>query len=554
MQPKEISGYRVVRRLGAGGMGEVFLVEHPRLPRQDALKLLGPQLGGDPSFAARFLREADILAGLRHPNIVTIHDRGEYEGQLWLAMEYVEGEDAAQYLRTRGPLPPAMVADVIDQVGSALDWAWHERRLTHRDVKPGNILLAPVRPGRPVAVKLVDFGIAKATDEASSLTETGVAVGTMAYLAPEVIEGNPLDNRADEYSLACAAFELLTGAPPYGPGAPSSVLMAHLQAPVPDPATRVAGIPPGLAPVFERALAKQPRDRFPDNASFAAAFRAALTGPASSSGPGAPIRPGAGSGGPPAGPGGPPAGAGAGSGPTVIRPTPPPAPVGHTTPAQPPVGMPRTPAPGPAPTAVAGIGATGAGVPARNGRVRALAALVAVLVIALLSVGYLALVRGGDSTVADPTTVAPPTATAPTAPTSPDDTSTVPTGASETSAPTVPGTDAYGFVGSPARCAGGETLRFALLTSKANGGGSRVVICGSAGDLTYRGAQITGDNSGITLSATRRDDGTFRAVDRDAKGKDKDDTIYTVSSGGLVITRGDGRAVSSEPARSVWSR
>ncbi|CAM3567476.1 serine/threonine-protein kinase [Tsukamurella ocularis] len=540
MQPKEISGYRVVRRLGAGGMGEVFLVEHPRLPRQDALKLLGPHLGDDPSFAARFLREADILAGLRHPNIVTIHDRGEYDGRLWLAMEYVEGEDAAQYLRTRGPLPPAMVADVIEQVGSALDWAWSERRLTHRDVKPGNILLAPVRPGRPVAVKLVDFGIAKATDEASSLTESGVAVGTMAYLAPEVIEGNPLDNRADEYSLACAAFELLTGTPPYGPGAPSSVLMAHLQAPVPDPAARVGGLPPGLAGVFERALAKQPRDRFPDNAAFAAAFRAALTAPAPSAGPGGPASPG--------GPGVSPGGPGVGSGPTVIRPTPPPmAPVPPSTPMVPATpaprlaGMPSTPAPGPAPTTVGGPGAGGSG----RRRVWALAALVAVLVIVLLSVGYLALVRDGGSTNADPATGASPTASS----------STVPTGASDSAAaPTVPGTDAYGFVGSPARCAGGETLQLALLTSKANGGGSRVVICGSTGDFTYRGAQISGDNSGITLSATRRGDGAFRAVNRDAEGRASNDTVYTVSAGGLVITRGDGRAVSSEPARSIWTR
>lgn len=532
MQPKEISGYRVVRRLGAGGMGEVFLVEHPRLPRQDALKLLGPQLGDDPSFATRFLREADILAGLRHPNIVTIHDRGEYEGRLWLAMEYVEGEDAAQYLRTRGPLPPAMVADVIEQVGSALDWAWSERRLTHRDVKPGNILLAPVRPGRPVGVKLVDFGIAKASDEASSLTATGVAVGTMAYLAPEVIEGNPLDNRADEYSLACAAFELLTGTPPYGPGSPSSVLMAHLQAPVPDPAARVAGIPPGLARVFERALAKQPRDRFPDNAAFARAFRAALTAPSSAPAPTPHV----------------------GAGPTVIRPTPPPTPPPAYTHAAPPVpaqGLAGTPVP--ASTAVGGVGAGTA--PARNGRVWALAALVAVLVIALLAVGYLAFGRGGDSASADPTGTPVPSGTTAPAETSAQATSAAPTGASETaSAPTVPGTDAYGFVGSPARCAGGETLQLALLTSKANGGGSRVVICDSAGDFTYRGAQISGDNSGITLTATRNGAGGFRAINRDAKGKDKDDTIYTVSSGGLVITRGDGRAVSSEPARSVWTR
>ncbi len=521
MEPKEISGYRVVRRLGAGGMGEVFLVEHPRLPRQDALKLLGPQLGDDPSFAVRFLREADILAGLRHPNIVTIHDRGEYEGRLWLAMEYVEGEDAAQYLRTRGPLPPAMVADVVEQVGSALDWAWGERRLTHRDVKPGNILLAPVRPGRPGGVKLVDFGIAKASDEASSLTAAGAAVGTVAYLAPEVIEGEPLDNRADEYSLACTAFELLTGTPPYGPGSPSTVMMAHLNAPVPDPATRVAGVPPGLAAVFARAMAKKPQGRFPTNAEFARAFRAALTDPVASR----PPRPATAPNRPPA----------RDMAPTMIRPTPPPP---APTPAQ--GYVPATPPPA--------DGAPGAGARG-HGRVLALSALVVVLVVALLAVGYLAFGRDRTATpAATPTPTAPGTsAGATTAPSA---------GASATTSarlPTVPGTDVYGFVGSPARCGGGETLELALLTSGA-GAGSRVVICSANGAFTYRGARTSGDNSGVTLPASAAGSGAYRAVNRNPDGKTDSDYIYTVSASGLVISRGDGRAVASEAVRSVWVR
>ncbi|GAA1089539.1 serine/threonine-protein kinase [Tsukamurella spumae] len=515
MEPREISGYRVVRRLGAGGMGEVFLVEHPRLPRQDALKLLGPQFGGDPNFAARFLREADILAGLRHPNIVTIYDRGEFEDRLWLAMEYVEGEDAAQYLRTRGPLAPSTVADVLDQVGSALDWAWTERKLTHRDVKPGNILLEPSRSGRPPVVKLVDFGIAKASDDASSLTATGVAVGTMAYLAPEVIEGKPLDNRADQYSLACTAFELLTGGPPFGPGSPSSVMMAHLSAPVPDPASRLAGLPPGLAAVFARAMAKQPRDRYVDNAEFARAFRAALVAARPDGrptvGPTSPHRP--------------PMPAPA----TTIRPTPPPTPIPAFTP--PPGSAPAPPARG-------------------NGRVIGLAALVAVLVVALAAVGYLAFGRSGsDSPAPTVTAIAPPggatggTTEAPS------------TSGTTTSArvPTVPGTDAYGFLGSPARCAGGETLELALLTSGA-GAGSRVVICSSGGAYTYRGARVSGDNSGLTLPASSAGSGSYRARNPDVNGETRNDTIYTVSAGGLVITRGDGRSVASEPARSVWTR
>ncbi|TWS24974.1 serine/threonine protein kinase [Tsukamurella sputi] len=522
MAPKEISGYRVVRRLGAGGMGEVFLVDHPRLPRQDALKLLGPQFGGDPQFAARFLREADILAGLRHPNIVTIYDRGEYEDRLWLAMEYVAGEDAAQYLRTRGPLPAQTVAQIVEQVGSALDWAWSERRLTHRDIKPGNILLEPARSGGAPVVKLVDFGIAKASDEASSLTATGVAVGTMAYLAPEVIEGKPLDNRADEYSLACTAFELLTGAPPFGPGTPSSVVMAHLQAPVPDPATRAAGVPRGLAQVFARAMAKQPQDRFPDNAEFARAFRAALgTAPA----------------GPPVvgstSPNRPPVQA---AEPTLIRPTPPPTPIpAYATP------PPATPPP-----------AEPAGnAPQGNGRVIALAALVAVLVVALAAVGYLAFGRGDSAPPAVSTTAAG--TAGPTVPTTPiTTTATAPT-TGTTTVPTVPGTDAYGFVGSPARCAGGEQLDLALLTT-GSGAGSRVVICSSGGEYTYRGARASGDNSGVTLPAARSGAGAYRAVNRNPEGKSDNDFIYSVSASGLVISRGDGRAVASEPARAVWVR
>lgn len=524
MAPKEISGYRVVRRLGAGGMGEVFLVDHPRLPRQDALKLLGPQFGGDPQFAARFLREADILAGLRHPNIVTIYDRGEYEDRLWLAMEYVAGEDAAQYLRTRGPLPAETVAQIVEQVGSALDWAWSERRLTHRDIKPGNILLEPARSGRPPVVKLVDFGIAKASDEASSLTATGVAVGTMAYLAPEVIEGKPLDNRADEYSLACAAFELLTGAPPFGPGTPSSVMMAHLQAPVPDPASRAAGVPRGLAPVFARAMAKQPQDRFPDNAEFARAFRAALGSapagpPVGSTSPNRPPVPSA--------------------EPTVIRPTPPPTPI-------PAYASPATPPPnGPAGNA-----------PQGNGRVIALVALVAVLVVALAAVGYLAFGRGDSGTppaVSTTSAATTGTATMPTTPITTELPITTASTAAPSAVPTVPGTDAYGFVGSPARCAGGEQLDLALLTS-GSGAGSRVVICSSGGEFTYRGARASGDNSGVTLPATRSGAGAYRAVNRNPEGKSDNDFIYSVSASGLVISRGDGRAVASEPARSVWVR
>jgi hypothetical protein len=497
--PEVIGEYRVLRRLGAGGMGEVFLVQHPRLPRRDAMKLLNSQFSGDGNYAARFRREADVLAGLQHPNIVTVHDRGEHHGRLWLAMEYVDGADAAQLVRSRGPLPAPMVAEIIDRVGSALDTAWEVRGLTHRDVKPANILLA-FRGDRLVTVKLVDFGIAKTGDDVSALTGTGIAVGTMNYLSPEGIEGKPVDNRADLYSLACTAFELLTGTPPFAAGTPSAVMMAHLTAPVPDPAHRVAGLPPGLAAVFARAMAKRPADRYRNCGEFGAAFRGALSGGPSPSG-----------------------------NPTVTRPTPPVYP--QTTVATPPPSYPMPTYPQPA--------------PASGGNRPLLIAVGVLAVVALIAVGgYLWLTSGTKTadTASTPTTVTVPATAAAT------DTAGATT-ASVAPTPTVPGTDQYGFVGNPARCTGGEQLEFAMRTA-GSGGGSLVVICSVDGAYTYHGARSSGDASGITLSASRSGSG-FVASNNASDGGGT--TTYRVDpTTGLTIT-GPGVAVA-EPVTSVWSR
>src|ERR1700694_4042977 len=187
------AGYAILRALGAGAMGEVYLAQHPRLPRRDALKVLGASVSCDEEYRQRFNLEADMVATLWHPHIVTIYDRGEFEGQLWIAMDYVEGTDAANLLAERYPsgMPPDEVVRIITAVGEALDHA-HQRKLLHRDVKPANILLS--HPDcDDERVMLADFGIARWIDQASRLTGTNMTVGTVAYAAPEQLRGEDID-------------------------------------------------------------------------------------------------------------------------------------------------------------------------------------------------------------------------------------------------------------------------------------------------------------------------------------------------------------------------
>ncbi len=185
------AGYTIVRRLGAGGMGHVYLAQHPRLPRRDALKILPANLTEDLEFRQRFNREAELAASLYHEHIVGIHDRGEHQGQLWISMDYVEGTDAAKLLRSQYPsgMPKADVAEIISAVADALDHA-HSRGLLHRDVKPANILLGSSSPASPRRrILLADFGIAREMGEISGLTATNMLVGTTAYCAPEQLQG-----------------------------------------------------------------------------------------------------------------------------------------------------------------------------------------------------------------------------------------------------------------------------------------------------------------------------------------------------------------------------
>lgn len=286
MSITEIAGYRVLRQLGAGGMGQVFLVEHPRLPRRDALKLLDAGVSRNDDFKARFQREADLLAQLSHPNIVTLHDRGEYDDRLWITMEFVEGTDAGQLVESDCPLPLPLAFALVEGAGAALDYAWRKQRITHRDVKPANILVALDTDGtEPVveAVKLADFGIAKAAEETTSLTSTGVTVGTMAYISPEAIEGDAVDNRSDIYSLGCTAFHLITGQAPFTGKSMTALVSAHLNQPAPAVSQVLPSLPTALDAVFTRVLAKNPDDRYQTCAAFVSALADAMNGVAPTS-------------------------------------------------------------------------------------------------------------------------------------------------------------------------------------------------------------------------------------------------------------------------------
>ena len=262
------AGYTIVRVLGAGAMGTVYLAAHPRLPRQDALKVLPADLTANAEFRARFLREAELAAGLSHPNIVRIHDRGEEGGQFWISMAYVAGTDAGRFLREQFPggMPLDEVAAIIGAVASALDYA-HHRGLLHRDVKPANILLADPDGGLR-RVFLADFGIARSIDDAAGLTATNMTVGTVNYAAPEQLRGEPIDGRADQYALACTAFHLLAGAAPFEDSNPAVVISRHVNAPPPSIGARRPELA-GLDAVFATALAKEPSRRFGSCTQFA---------------------------------------------------------------------------------------------------------------------------------------------------------------------------------------------------------------------------------------------------------------------------------------------
>ncbi len=269
-----IASYRLEERIGVGGMAVVFRASDERLGRQVALKVLSPPLAQDEDFRQRFNRESRIAASVDDPHIIPVFDADEAQGVLYIAMRYVPGGDAHTLLQREGKLPPDRVAAMVSPIASALDAA-HAKNLVHRDVKPANMLL-DVRPDRPDHVYLSDFGLTKNSLATDGLTATGTILGTVAYSSPEQLSGRPVDGRADEYSLACSAVELLTGTVPFPRDALTAAILAHLTDPPPSLSERVPGLPVAVDEVIARAMAKAPDQRYPNCTEFADALRAAL--------------------------------------------------------------------------------------------------------------------------------------------------------------------------------------------------------------------------------------------------------------------------------------
>ncbi len=263
--------YQLRRLLGRGGMGEVYEAEDTRKHRVVALKLISEQYSANPLFRARMQREAEAAGRLTEPHVVPIHDYGEIDGQLYLDMRLIEGTSLRTMLTRDGPLAPARVVAIVHQIAAALDDA-HAAGVTHRDVKPENILIT-----RSDFAYLVDFGIARAAAD-PGLTQTGTAMGSYNYMAPERFAGNDVTYRADIYSLAGVLSECLTGSPPYGADSIERLVAAHLMEPAPRPSQlRPGRVPPALDQVIARGMAKNPEERYATAGDLAAAAHDALT-------------------------------------------------------------------------------------------------------------------------------------------------------------------------------------------------------------------------------------------------------------------------------------
>ncbi|MFT4087991.1 MAG: protein kinase [Gordonia sp. (in: high G+C Gram-positive bacteria)] len=261
------AGYTVVRRLGGGGMGEVYLVQNPALGRHEALKVIDAGAEASVDFTERFTREAQIVGSLHHPNIITVFGYGTHENVPWFTMVHLEGHDL-----TSAHLVDSDVVTIANQTASALDYA-HKRGVIHRDVKPANIFLTYGDDGELI-VTVLDFGIARLSG-AVSLTGTNTHIGTLEYSAPELVDSTDATPAADQYSLACTLYELLTGNLPFTAGSIAALVKAQAMAPAPPLSTHRPDLI-ALDPVFARALARDPADRFPTCRAFAASLAAAL--------------------------------------------------------------------------------------------------------------------------------------------------------------------------------------------------------------------------------------------------------------------------------------
>jgi serine/threonine-protein kinase len=246
--------YRIERKLGAGGMADVYLAEDQELGRRVAIKILNDRHAADDSFIERFRREAKNAAGLSHPNIVSIYDRGEAEGTYYIAMEFLDGRSLKELIVGRGPAPVKVAIDYTRQILAAVGFA-HKHGIVHRDIKPHNVLVGP--EGR---LKVTDFGIARSG--ASQMTEVGSIIGTAQYLSPEQARGARVDQTSDLYSVGVVLYEMLTGQVPFTGDTPLEIAMKHLSEVPAPPSELRPEVPHDLDSVVLRALAKDPADRY----------------------------------------------------------------------------------------------------------------------------------------------------------------------------------------------------------------------------------------------------------------------------------------------------
>jgi eukaryotic-like serine/threonine-protein kinase len=267
--------YEVEELVGSGGMSSVYRARDHILERPVALKVLHEQYSSDPEYVERFRREARAIARVNHPNIVTVIDRGEFEGRQFMVFEHVPGENLKEVVQREGALPVSQALALTHQVARGLVQA-HDHGVVHRDVKPQNVLLDETG-----TAKVTDFGIARSLDPGEGLTESGTLLGTSDYISPEQASGGRVDERSDQYSLGVLLYELLTGEVPYPADSFMAVAMRHLRDPVPSVRERRGDVPARVDAIVARAMAKRPEDRFPSTAAMMAAIEACLADEAS---------------------------------------------------------------------------------------------------------------------------------------------------------------------------------------------------------------------------------------------------------------------------------
>jgi eukaryotic-like serine/threonine-protein kinase len=265
---QRMGDYEILGVLGAGGMGKVYKVRNVISDRVEAMKVLLANLAGQKELADRFLREIKLLASLNHPNIAALNTALTLDNQLVMMMEYVDGATLASRLQ-QGPIPPADAVNYSDQLLSALSYA-HKLNVIHRDVKPANMMLTPQG-----VIKLMDFGIARPNNEAG-MTVTGTTLGSLNYMSPEQVRGEPVDQRSDLYSMGVALYEMVTGQLPFRGHSNYSVMSAHLQETPQAPIVVRPGLPQGLSDIILMAMAKDPKDRFQSAEAFSNALKSTI--------------------------------------------------------------------------------------------------------------------------------------------------------------------------------------------------------------------------------------------------------------------------------------